>query len=181
MSQAESAWVVVRTFAGHEAKVKTRMESELKERESLRAKIKEILVPIEKVYEVKDGKKVSRNKNFFPGYLLLQTDIDAQVIEFILSVPAVMGFLGNNRYSPTPLRPDEVKRLIGRIKQEDGERSETIFRNGDTVKIINGPFNNFTGTIEEVYEEKMKIKVLVPILGRKTPVELDFVQAELQK
>jgi transcriptional antiterminator NusG len=90
-----------------------------------------------------------------------------------------MGFLGT-KHSPNPLQPDEVKRIIGRIKQDEtSERIETIFRTGDVVKIIDGPFNNFTGVVEEVNEEKMKIKVLVSIFGRKTPVEIDFVQAEL--
>jgi transcriptional antiterminator NusG len=92
-----------------------------------------------------------------------------------------MGFLGT-RTSPNPLQPEEVKRIIGRISQDEtSERSETIFRNGDIVKIIEGPFNNFSGTIQEVNEEKMKIKVMVSIFGRKTPVEIDFVQAEIEK
>lgn len=101
--------------------------------------------------------------------------------EFILNTPSVMGFLGNKN-NPVPLQPDEVKRIIGRIKQSaDSERIDTIFRAGDHVKIIEGPFNNFSATIEEVNEEKMKIRVLVSIFGRKTPVEIDFVQAELEK
>jgi transcriptional antiterminator NusG len=92
-----------------------------------------------------------------------------------------MGFLGTGR-NPSPLQPEEVKRIVGRITQdESGERMETIFRSGDLVKIIDGPFNNFNGTVQEVNEEKMKIKVMVSIFGRKTPVEIDFVQAELEK
>jgi transcriptional antiterminator NusG len=174
-------WYVVRTFSGHENKVKTLLENELADNDQLRAKIQEILVPMEKVFEVKDGKKKSRTKNFFPGYILVNADLDNQVKEFILNTPSVMGFLGTKN-NPNPLQPEEVKRIVGRITQdESSERMETIFRTGDLVKIIDGPFNNFTGTIQEVNEEKMKIKVMVSIFGRKTPVEIDFVQAELEK
>jgi transcription termination/antitermination protein NusG len=174
-------WYVVRTYSGHENKVKNLLEAELTDNEKLRAKIENILVPTEKVFEVKDGKKRSRTKNFYPGYILVQADLDNQVKEFILNTPSVMGFLGTKN-SPNPLQPEEVKRIIGRLTQdEDSERMETIFRTGDLVKIVDGPFNNFSGTIQEVNEEKMKIKVMVSIFGRKTPLEIDFVQAELEK
>jgi transcription termination/antitermination protein NusG len=177
----EQKWYVVRTFSGHENKVKNYVDLELKENEKLRAKITEVLVPMEKVFEVRDGKKRSKTKNFFPGYVLIQADMDPQVKDFFLNAPSVMGFLGSKN-APNPLQPEEVKRIIGRISTVEGEeRIETIFRSGDLVKIIEGPFNNFNGTIEEVNEEKMKIKVLVSIFGRKTPVEIDFVQAELEK
>lgn len=174
-------WFVVKTFSGHENKVKNIIDAELRDSEKLQAKITEVLVPMERVFEVKDGKKRSKTKNFFPGYILVQADLDIQVKDFILNTPSVMGFLGSKN-APQPLQPEEVKRIVGRIKQSaEGERMDTIFRSGDLVKIIDGPFNNFTGTIEEVSEEKMKIKVLVSIFGRKTPVEIDFAQAELEK
>jgi transcriptional antiterminator NusG len=171
----------VRTFSGHENRVKQFLETEMKHNEQLKSKILEILVPTEKVFEVKDGKKKSKTKNFFPGYILVQADLDNQVKEYILGTPSVMGFLGTGR-TPNPLQPEEVRRIVGRITQnESSERMETIFRNGDLVKIIDGPFNNFSGTVQEVNEEKMKMKVMVSIFGRKTPVEIDFVQAELEK
>jgi transcriptional antiterminator NusG len=174
-------WYVVRTFSGHENKVKQLLEAELEDNEQLRSKIIEILVPTEKVFEVKDGKKKSKTKNFFPGYILLHAELDNQVKEVVANTQSVMGFLGSPN-SPNPLQPEEVKRIVGRLSQDENtERMETIFRNGDLVKIIDGPFNNFGGTVEEVNEEKMKIKVMVSIFGRKTPVELDFVQAELEK
>jgi transcription termination/antitermination protein NusG len=177
----DQKWYVVRTFSGHENKVKTLLEAELSDNERLRAKISEILVPMEKVFEVKDGKKKTRTKNFFPGYILVQADLDNQVKDFILNTPSVMGFLGTKNH-PNPLQPEEVKRIVGRILQDEStERLETIFRSGDVVKIIDGPFNNFSGTVQEVNEEKMKIKVMVSIFGRKTPVEIDFSQAELEK
>ncbi|MEE9450083.1 MAG: transcription termination/antitermination protein NusG [Ignavibacteriaceae bacterium] len=176
-----SKWYVVRTYSGHENKVKQFLESELEDNELLKAKVEDILVPTEKVFEVKDGKKRSKTKNFFPGYILVQVDLDNQVKEFILNTQSVMGFLGTGN-NPNALRLEEVKRIVGRLSQdENSERMETYFRNGDLVKIIDGPFNNFSGTIQEVNEEKMKIKVMVSIFGRKTPVEINFVQAELEK
>lgn len=181
MSESELKWYVVRTFSGHENKVKSLIDAELADNESLKAKIQDVLVPTEKVFEVKDGKKKSKTKNFFPGYILVQADLDNQVKDFILNTPSVMGFLGT-KTNPNPLQPEEVKRIVGRITQDETtERMETIFRNGDIVKIVDGPFNNFSGTVQEVNEEKMKIKVMVSIFGRKTPVEIDFVQAELEK
>jgi transcriptional antiterminator NusG len=177
----EEKWYVVRTFSGHENKVKNAIDAALNENEALRAKIQEVLVPMEKVYEVKDGKKKSKNKNFFPGYILVDAELDLQVKDFILNTPSVMGFLGTGK-NPNPLHPEEVKRIVGRIKADvENERPENIFRVGDFVKIIDGPFNNFSGYIQEVNEEKMKIKVMVSIFGRKTPVEIEFVQAELEK
>lgn len=177
----ETRWYVVRTFSGHETKVKNLLEAGFIDHEHLKAKISEILVPMEKVFEVKDGKKKSKTKNFFPGYILVNCDLDNQVKDFILSTQSVMGFLGTGG-NPNPLQPEEVRRIVGRLSQDSTtERMETIFRSGDLVKIIDGPFNNFSGTIEEVNEEKMKIKVMVSIFGRKTPVEIDFVQAEIEK
>jgi transcriptional antiterminator NusG len=174
-------WYVVRTFSGHENKVKNLMEAELRDSDELQAKILEVLVPTEKVFEVKDGKKKTKTKNFFPGYILVNAELDNKVMDFIVNMPSIMGFLGPQN-KPVPLMPAEVKRIVGRITQNDEtERTETIFRTGDFVKIIDGPFNNFSGVIEEVNEEKMKIKVMVSIFGRKTPVEIDFVQAELEK
>lgn len=174
-------WYVLRVFSGHENKVKALLDAGIKDDDELKAKIHDVLVPTEKVIEVKDGKKKSKTKNFFPGYLIINADLDNKVKDFILNTPSVMGFLGTGK-NPNPLQPDEVKRIVGRIMQDgSGERIETIFRIGDLVKIIEGPFNNFVGTVEEVNEEKLKIKVMVSIFERKVPVEIDFTQAELEK
>lgn len=181
MDNSEQKWYVVRTFSGHENKVKSLIDLELEDNPELRARIAQILVPVEKVFEVKDGKKRTKTKNFFPGYILVQADLDNKVLDFISNTPSVMGFLGGQT-KPNPLQPDEVKRIVGRItKDEDSERTDTIFRTGDYVKIVDGPFNNFSGVIEEVNEDRLKIKVLVSIFGRKTPVEIDFAQAELEQ
>lgn len=181
MENQNAKWYVVRTFSGHENKVKNLIEAELRDNEELRDRIIEVLVPTEKVFEVKDGKKKTKKKNFFPGYILVNAELDTRIKDYIVNTPSVMGFLGSGN-KPIPLMPDEVKRIVGRLSQSDEtERTETIFRAGDFVKIIDGPFNNFSGFIEEVNEEKMKIKVMVSIFGRKTPVEIDFIQAELEK
>jgi len=181
LENTDAKWYVVRTFSGHENKVKSLIETELRDNEELKARIVEVLVPMEKVFEVKDGKKKTKTKNFFPGYILLHAHLDNRVKDYIINMPSIMGFLGSKN-NPNPLMPDEVKRIVGRLSQnEETERTETIFRAGDFIKIVDGPFNNFSGIIEEVNEEKMKIKVMVSIFGRKTPVEIDFVQAELEK
>ena len=181
MESATSNWYVLRVFSGHENKVKNLIDSRLAENEQLSSRIFEVLVPTEKVFEVKDGKKRTKTRNFFPGYVLVNAELDNRAVDFLINTPSVMGFLSSGK-KPVPLQPAEVKRIVGRITQnEDTERSETIFRTGDFVKIIDGPFNNFSGFVEEVNEEKMKIKVMVSIFGRNTPVEIDFVQAELEK
>ena len=177
----QAKWYAVRTFSGHENKVKNIIDLELNDNEALRARIVDVLVPTEKVFEIKDGKKKTKIRNIFPGYILLNADLDNKVIDFISNTPSIMGFLGDQR-KPVPLLPSEVKRIVGRLNQDkDTEKSDIIFRSGDLIKIVDGPFNNFSGIIEEVNEEKMKIKVMVSIFGRKTPVEIDFVQAELEK
>lgn len=173
-------WYVLRTFSGHENKVKLALEKEIEFR-NLQPYIKQILIPIEKVFEVKDGKKKSKTKSFFPGYILIEAQLDKKIIDFILSIPSVMGFLGTKN-RPQPLHPDEVERIIGKIKAEErGERIETPFKVGDPIIITNGPFAKMKGTIQEVNSEKLKLKVMVSIFGRKTPVEIDFTQAELEK
>jgi len=181
LENEKAKWYVVRTFSGHENKVKGIIDAELVDNEELRARIFDVLVPTEKVFEVKDGKKKTKKKNFFPGYILVHVDLDIKAKDFIINTPSVMGFLGTANH-PVPLQPEEVKRIVGRLTQNDEtERTETVFRTGDFVKIVDGPFNNFSGLIQEVNEEKMKIKVMVSIFGRKTPVEIDFTQAEFEK
>jgi len=173
----EFKWYIVRTFSGHENKVKNILESELKHRD-FQDKITNVLIPSEKVFEMKDGKKKSKTKNFFPGYILVEADLTREVFHFIQNVPSVISFLGT-KTEPVPLRPDEVKRILG--KMDEAEKTETYevpFSSGDHVKVTDGPFNNFEGIIQEVHPEKMKVKVMVSIFGRKTPVELDFFQVE---
>ena len=176
----DKRWYVVRTYSGHEAKVKTYLEAEVA-RLGLTERIGSILIPSEKVIEVKDGKKKARVKNFFPSYILVEAVIDKETTHLISEAPSVLGFVPDKN-NPVPLQPDEVRRLIGKMEEkEDVEMVEVPFRVGDPVKVVEGPFNNFNGFVQEVNPEKLKVKVMVSIFGRKTPVELDFGQVELEK
>ncbi len=176
----DKKWYVVRTYSGHENKVKAYLESEVAQA-GLQEKIAKVLVPSEKVFEVKDGKKKSKTKNFFPGYILVEAVLDEKTKYIILNTPSVMSFVGSKE-KPVPLQPDEVRRLIGKIEQKgDVEQIEVPFHIGEPVKVTSGPFNNFSGFVQEVNEERMKLKVMVSIFGRKTPVELDFSQVEIEK
>jgi len=170
----------VRTYSGHEAKVKAHLESEVA-RLNLGERLSSVMIPSEKVVVVKDGKKKAKVKNFFPGYVLVEAVLDKETVHLILEAPSVLGFVPDKK-NPAPLQPDEVRRLIGKMEQKEGvEMVEIPFRMGDPVKVIEGPFNNFTGFVQEVNPEKLKVKVMVSIFGRKTPVELDFVQVEMEK
>jgi len=176
----QKRWYVVRTFSGHENKVKAALETEAKELK-IDDRIINVMVPSEKIFEVKDGKKKSKTKTFFPGYILIEAILDKESKHLILNTPSVMGFVGS-RGEPVPLQPDEVRRLIGRIEaRKDTETMAVPFHVGEPVKVIDGPFNNFSGVVKEISEEKMKVKVEVSIFGRKTPVELDFSQVETEK
>ena len=171
-------WYVLRTFSGHEKKVKEYLEQEL-ERLGLTDKLPEIMIPTETVFEMRGGKKRTREKNFFPGYILLNALLDKEVKHIISGVPSVVGFLTTGD-EPTALRPDEVNRILGKIDEvrEMGEQPEIPFKSGDAIKVVDGPFNNFNGVVEEVYPDKMKVRVMVSIFGRKTPLELDYLQVE---
>ena len=171
-------WYVLRTFSGHEKKVKESLESEL-ERLGMTENLPEIMIPTETVFEMRGGKKRTREKNFFPGYILLNALLNKQVKHVILGVPSVVGFLTTGD-EPSALRPEEVNRILGKLDEvrEIGEQPEIPFKDGDAVKVIDGPFNNFNGTVDEVYPDKMKVRVMVSIFGRKTPLELDYLQVE---
>ena len=176
----ERKWYVVRTYSGHENKVKAYLENEVIQA-GWQERIFNVLVPSEKVFEVKDGKKKSKTKTFFPGYILVEALLDEKAKYAILNTPSVMGFVGA-KDRPVPLQPGEVKRLIGKIEEKKGgEQIEVPFHIGEPVKVISGPFNNFSGFVQEINDEKMKLKVMVSIFGRKTPVELDFSQVEIEK
>lgn len=176
----DKRWYVVRTFSGHEAKVKSYLESEVI-RLGLQEKISSVMIPSEKVFEIKGGKKKAKVKNFFPGYILVETILDRETTHVILDTPSVMGFVPDKN-NPAPLHPEEVRRLVGKMEQKDGAQTIDVpFHIGEPVRVIDGPFNNFTGFVQEVNSEKLKVKVMVSIFGRKTPVELDFSQVEVEK
>ena len=180
MTTTDKRWYVVRTYSGHENKVKAYLENEVIQAGQT-DKIASVIVPSEKVFEVRDGKKKSKTRTFFPGYILVEAALDKATMHLILNTPSVISFVGPKN-APAPLQASEVRRLIGKIEErKDVEVIEVPFRVGDAVKVTDGPFNNFSGFVQEVNEEKMKLKVMVSIFGRKTPVELDFSQVELEK
>jgi len=171
-------WYVVRAITGQEKKVKAMIESELF-RDGLTDYVPQILIPTQKVYEIKRGKKTSKEKSFFPGYILIQANLVGEVLPTIKSINGIVGFLGTAGV-PTPLRQSEVNRILGEVDKnsEEGESYMEPFIVGEFVKVNDGPFSGFSGVIEEVNEEKKKLKVMVKIFGRKTPLELNYVQVE---
>ncbi len=179
----EVKWYVVKAVSGQEKKVKTYLESEI-EREGLQELVSQTLIPSEKVYEMRNGKKRIREKNFFPGYILIQADLsNGEIIHLIKGVPGVLGFLGNEKGAskdPVPLRQAEVDRIFGRVDEnaEIETKLERPFVLGEEVNVMDGPFNGFTGTVQEIFEDKRKLNVMVKIFGRNTPVELNFFQVE---
>ena len=178
----ELKWYVVRAVSGKEKKVKMYLDTEI-EREGLQEAVVDVLIPSEKVYEMRNGKKRVREKNFFPGYILVNADLTHGEVEHtIRNIPGVLGFLGAEKASikPMPLRQAEVNRILGKVDEveEMGETLDMVFFVGETVKVMDGPFNGFSGVIEEVFEEKKKLNVIVKIFGRNTPVELNYVQVE---
>jgi transcription termination/antitermination protein NusG len=179
-TQTDKRWYAIRTYSGHENKVKAHLENEVK-MAHLEDRICAVLVPSEKIIEVKEGKKKSKTKTFFPGYILVEAILDKGTKHLILNAPGVISFVGP-RGEPGPLQLDEVHRLLGRMEErKDVEMVEVPFHVGEAVKVVDGPFNNFTGFVQDINEERMKLKVMVSIFGRRTPVELDFSQVEIEK
>ncbi len=180
MSENEKKWYAIHVLSGHEKKVKAYLESEI-QRIGLEDKIPQILIPSEEVTEMRDGKRKVKSKVFFPGYMLVEVDLDKESQHVILNTPGVTNFVGpKNR--PQPLRKEEIDRILGRVEESlSQEVVDVPFRLGDPIKVTDGPFTDFTGFVEEINKEKKKIKVLVSIFGRSTPVELDFLQVELEK
>lgn len=173
----EYRWYAIRTFTGHEAKVVSSITDEMV-RLGMQDRVKSLVIPQETVYEVRNGKRRTVIKNFLPGYILVEVLYDRRLRDIIQSLPSVVSIVGT-RSGPQPLQSDEVARILGRVEErKDVTTVETTFREGDPVKVIDGPFSTFTGTVKEVNVEKQKLKVEVGILGRKTPIELDFHQVE---
>lgn len=176
-------WYVLRAISGQEKKIKTYIENELA-RQTLSEFVPEILIPTEKIYEMRNGKKRVREKNFFPGYIIISADLTkGEVLHVITSMPGVIGFLGNsegNSKVPVALRQSEINRILGRVDEaaQQEETPSTSFIKGESVKVVDGPFSGFIGTVEEVFDEKKKLNVVVKIFGRSTPVELSYAQVE---
>ncbi|MEK6645323.1 MAG: transcription termination/antitermination protein NusG [Candidatus Firestonebacteria bacterium] len=170
-------WYVISTYAGYENKVKANLERRIKSM-NVGDKIFQILVPTEEITELKSGKKKIVSKKFFPGYLLVQMDLTDESWYVVRNTPRVSGFIGTG-IKPIPISDEEVEKIVGQMQGTIPRPKLTLqFEKGEQVKIIDGPFSNFSGIIEEVNMERSKIKVMVTIFGRPTPVELDFLQIE---
>lgn len=178
----DKKWYVLRVISGKEKKLKAQLELEIQRNKWTEA-IAEILVPTEKVYKLKNGKKVISEKNLYPGYILIEADpkkLNGDIISMINTTTGVIHFLGKD--NPFPLPKSEVNRILGKVDEmtETGDSASEPFLVGESVKITDGPFNDFLGTVEEIFEDKKKLRVTVKIFGRKTPVELNFMQVEKQ-
>jgi transcriptional antiterminator NusG len=173
-------WYVVRAVSGQENKVKAYIEQEIN-RVGMADYISQVLVPTEKVVTVRDGKKISKDKVYFPGYVMIEANLTGEIPHIIKSITGVIGFLGEVKGGdPVPLRLSEVNRMLGKVDElattvDHGAITYTL---GETVKVTDGPFNGFNGTVEKINEEKRKLEVMVKIFGRKTPLELSFMQVE---
>lgn len=179
----EKRWYVLRAISGQEKKVKEYIENETVNLK-LEDFIFQVLIPSEKVYQVRNGKKYSKERSFFPGYVLVECILSQMVQGILRNIPGVLGFLGETRGGdPLPIRESEANRILGKVDemQEDTAAIDTPYEIGENVKVIDGPFNTFIGIIEDINEEKKKLKVMVKIFGRKTPLELSFVQVEKLK
>jgi len=180
MSENSKKWYVLRAIGGKEKKVKEYIENEIANGD-LKDFVDQVLIPTEKVYQIRNGKKISKERNFFPGYVLIEAALVGEVAHTLRNFPNVIGFLGDTKGGdPVPMRQNEVNRILGRVDElaENDEEINVPFVVGETVKVIDGPFNGFNGTIEEINEEKKKLQVMVKIFGRKTPLELSFMQVE---
>jgi transcription termination/antitermination protein NusG len=173
-------WYVAHTYSGHEQKAKTYLESAVINA-GLQERFGKILIPTEQVTEMKQGKRATSTKKFLPSYILIEMDLDKVTQNLVVSTPGITNFVGAGG-KPQPLKEDEVQRIAGQIDRSRTEEvAEIPFQAGDPVKVIDGPFADFSGTVSEVNMERRKIKVMVSIFGRPTPVELDFLQVELVK
>ena len=173
-------WYVLRVMGGKENKTVSFIEKEI-DRLKLQDFVAQILVPTEKVYQIKNGKKVSKDKNFFPGYVLVEANLVGEVPHILKNVTNVLGFLGATKGGvPVPMRKSEINRILGKVDEMalTDESVSIPFVVGETVKVIDGPFNSFNAEIEGIDEQKKKLKLMVKIFGRKTPLELNFMQVE---
>ena len=173
-------WYVVRAVSGQENKVKAYIETETA-RLGMADYVSQVLVPTEKVVTVRDGKKIAKDKVYFPGYIMIEANLTGEIPHIIKSIPGVIGFLGETKGGDAvPLRLSEVNRMLGKVDELSVKVDNVAipYTIGETVKVVDGPFNGFNGTIEKVNEEKRKLEVMVKIFGRKTPLELSFMQVE---
>ena len=180
MSDISKRWYVVRAVSGKEKKVKELLELEIS-RHKLNDFVAQVLIPTEKVFQIRNCKKVNKEKAYLPGYVLIEASLVGEVPHIIKGIPNVIGFLGAVKGGePVPMRLSEVNRILGKVDElaENQEEVRIPFVIGENVKVIDGPFNNFSGVVDEINEEKKKLKVMVKIFGRKNLLELSYMQVE---
>jgi len=172
-------WYVVRAISGKEKKVKQYIDAEIN-RLGISHLVPQVLIPTEKYYQMRDGKKIAKERNILPGYVLMEANLDAEIEHIIKNINSVIGFLGDKAGNAIPMRPSEVSRILGKVDEmtSQGETMNVPYFVGEGVKVMDGPFNGFSGVIEEINEEKKKLKVMVKIFGRRTPLELNYMQVE---
>ena len=180
MAEIVKKWYVVRAVSGKEKKVKEYLELEIS-RMKLNDYVNQVLIPTEKVFKIQNGKKVNKEKAFLPGYVLIEAALVGEVSHVIKSIPNVIGFLGTEKGgAPVPMRLAEVNRILGKVDElaMTEEELKIPFVIGESVKVIDGPFNNFSGVVDEINQDKKKLKVMVKIFGRKNLLELNYMQVE---
>jgi transcriptional antiterminator NusG len=171
-------WYIIHTYSGFERKVKESIEARVRADERLSGKIGRVLIPTESVTEVRGGKKYTSERMFYPGYVLVEMDMDDNVWHVVKSTPRVTGFVGTGQ-QPTPLSEDEVQQIVYRVADsKEKPKLKVKFEKNESVRITEGPFASFTGQVDEVNEDRETLKVMVTIFGRSTPVELEFGQVE---
>ncbi|QBY03993.1 transcription termination/antitermination protein NusG [Thalassotalea sp. HSM 43] len=171
-------WYVVQAFSGYEARVQKTLLEHIKIH-SMEDKFGQVLVPTEEVVEMRAGQKRKSARKFFPGYVLVEMAMDEEAWHLVKSVPRVLGFIGGTSDRPAPITQAEADRILQRLDEStDAPRPKTLFEPGEVVRVVDGPFADFNGVVEELDYEKSRIKVSVSIFGRSTPVELEFVQVE---
>jgi len=170
-------WYVVQAFSGYEGRVQKTLVEHI-EIHGLQEKFGEILVPTEEIVEMRAGQKRKSSRKFFPGYVLVQMELDDESWHLVKSVPRVLGFIGGTKERPAPISQKEADRILQRLEETDKPKPKTLFEPGEVVRVIDGPFADFNGVVEELDYEKNRIKVSVLIFGRSTPVDLEFGQVE---
>ena len=180
MTDSVKKWYVVRAIGGQENKVKTYIENEIA-RLGMTDYVDSVLVPTEKVIQIRNGKKVHKERVYFPGYIMIEANLIGELPHVIKSITGVIGFLGEVKGGePVPMRKAEINRMLGKVDELSVQNDNVAipYVIGETVKVIDGPFNGFDGTIEKINEEKRKLEVMVKIFGRKTPLELSYMQVD---
>ena len=176
-SNVKLRWYVVQAFSGYEGRVQKTLVEHI-EIHQLQDKFGQILVPTEEVVEMRAGQKRKSARKFFPGYVLVQMAMDEEAWHLVKSVPRVLGFIGGTSDRPAPISQKEADRILQRLEDGDKPKPKTLFEPGEVVRVIDGPFADFNGVVEELDYEKNRIKVSVLIFGRSTPVDLEFGQVE---